>query len=126
MTWRMNMAEKVSSSASRLSPVFKNGYVDIELFAGAGGLSLGLAAAGLAPDHLYELDKHCCSTLRHNTQSPNPLIVGEIHQCSINGLRCEYRCECGFNCTGRGDIWDHAQECGRETRRQYIQTELPL
>lgn len=46
--------------------------------------------------------------------------------CSINGLRCEYRCECGFNCTGRGDIWDHAQECGRETRRQYIQTELPL
>lgn len=77
---------KVSSSASRLSPVFKNGYVDIELFAGAGGLSLGLAAAGLAPDHLYELDKHCCSTLRHNTQSPNPLIVGEIHQEDVSGV----------------------------------------
>ena len=59
---------------------WKNGYVDVELFAGAGGLSLGLAAAGIPPDHLYELDKHCCSTLRHNAQQTNPSIVGEIHQ----------------------------------------------
>jgi DNA (cytosine-5)-methyltransferase 1 len=64
----------------------ENENVDIELFAGAGGLSLGLAAAGLAPDHLYELDKHCCSTLRHNAQGPNPLIVGEIHQEDVSAV----------------------------------------
>lgn len=46
--------------------------------------------------------------------------------CSINGLWREYRCECGFVCTSPGDIWDHAQACGRETRRQYRQVEMPL
>jgi DNA (cytosine-5)-methyltransferase 1 len=64
--------------------VFKNGYIDIELFAGAGGLSLGLAAAGLAPDHLFELDQHCCATLRHNARGPSPFIVGEVHQKDVS------------------------------------------
>lgn len=47
-------------------------------------------------------------------------------ECSITGLRREYKCECGFTCAGPGDIWDHAQTCGQETRRQYVQMELPL
>lgn len=58
----------------------KNGSIDIELFAGAGGLTLGLAAAGLPPDHLFELDKHCCATLRHNAQGATPRITGQVHQ----------------------------------------------
>jgi DNA (cytosine-5)-methyltransferase 1 len=40
--------------------------VDIDLFAGAGGLALGLKAAGFSPVHLYEKDDHACETLKHN------------------------------------------------------------
>ena len=55
-------------------------YIDIELFAGAGGLTLGLADVGLGPDHVFELDKHCCATLRHNSRGSNPRITAQIHQ----------------------------------------------
>lgn len=66
---------------SQLSlPLAKGHQIDIELFAGAGGLTLGLTEAGLSPDHLFELDKHCCGTLRHNSRGANPRIVGQIHQ----------------------------------------------
>lgn len=58
----------------------KNGVIDVELFAGAGGLTLGLAAAGLAPDHLFEQNKHCCNTLRFNSTGPTPHITGDIHE----------------------------------------------
>lgn len=55
-------------------------FVDVELFAGAGGMSLGLTAAGLPSDHLFEWNKHCCATLRHNAEGDDPLIAGQIHQ----------------------------------------------
>lgn len=54
--------------------------IDVELFAGAGGLTLGLAAAGMPPDHLFELNKHCCATLRRNALGGHPHITGVIHQ----------------------------------------------
>jgi len=57
----------------------KNGHVDIELFAGSGGMTLGLAREGLSPDHLFELDKHCCETLKHNAKGANPSVTGEVH-----------------------------------------------
>jgi DNA (cytosine-5)-methyltransferase 1 len=38
----------------------------IELFAGAGGLALGLEAAGFSTRALVEIDQYCCKTLRHN------------------------------------------------------------
>jgi DNA (cytosine-5)-methyltransferase 1 len=57
--------------------------IDVELFAGAGGLTLGLAAAGLAPDHLFEQNKHCCNTLRLNSSGPTPHITGQIHEDDI-------------------------------------------
>ncbi|MFZ0770176.1 MAG: DNA cytosine methyltransferase [Candidatus Sulfotelmatobacter sp.] len=40
--------------------------LDIDLFAGAGGLALGLNHAGFSPLLVYERDKHACETLRHN------------------------------------------------------------
>ena len=67
-------------SIARPSPVASKQHIDIELFAGAGGLTLGLTNAGLSPDHLFELDEHCCATLRHNSGGSNPRITAEIHQ----------------------------------------------
>jgi len=58
----------------------KNGFADVELFAGAGGLTLGLAAAGLGPDHLFEQNKHCCNTLRKNAGGSRPRILGQIYE----------------------------------------------
>ena len=39
----------------------------IELFAGAGGLGIGLHRAGFTPLEVVEWDKWCCDTLRENT-----------------------------------------------------------
>ncbi len=58
----------------------KGNLVDLELFAGAGGLTLGLSAAGMPPDHLFEMNKHCRATLRRNAQGEHPRITGVIHQ----------------------------------------------
>lgn len=38
----------------------------IELFAGAGGLGIGLAQAGFKPSAVVEFDRWCCDTLRDN------------------------------------------------------------
>lgn len=54
-------------------------YVDLELYAGAGGLALGLSAAGMPPHHLYELDPVCIETLKHNSQGDEALVSGRIH-----------------------------------------------
>lgn len=43
----------------------------LELFAGAGGLALGLEKAGLSTDTLIEMDKKCCNTLKHNRSKWN-------------------------------------------------------
>src|SRR4051812_32769260 len=38
----------------------------IELFAGGGGLGIGLHLAGFHPVKVIERDKHCCATIRKN------------------------------------------------------------
>jgi DNA (cytosine-5)-methyltransferase 1 len=38
----------------------------IELFAGAGGLGLGVSRAGFSPEAVVERDRWCCDTLREN------------------------------------------------------------
>ncbi len=38
----------------------------IELFAGAGGLGMGLHAAGFEPVNVIEWDRYCCDTIREN------------------------------------------------------------
>jgi DNA (cytosine-5)-methyltransferase 1 len=52
-------------------------YKLIELFAGAGGLALGMEKAGFESVLLNEIDKHACSTLRKNRQEWN-VIEGDV------------------------------------------------
>jgi len=44
----------------------KDEVTSIEVFAGAGGLALGLEKAGIKTVQLVEIDKFCCETLRQN------------------------------------------------------------
>lgn len=46
----------------------------IELFAGAGGLGIGVSRAGFHPALIVEWDKWCCDTLRENRVHPWPAI----------------------------------------------------
>lgn len=52
-------------------------FSSIELFAGAGGLALGLERAGFNAILLNEIDKYACATLRHNRKNWN-VVEGSI------------------------------------------------
>lgn len=54
-------------------------YKCIELFAGAGGLALGLEQAGFKTEMLNEIDKSACATLMYNRPNWN-VIEGDITQ----------------------------------------------
>lgn len=57
-------------------------YKVLELFAGAGGLAIGLEQAGLECIALNEMDKSACATLRHNR--PNwKVLEGDIKDYSF-------------------------------------------
>ena len=66
----------------------KKAYSVIELFAGAGGLALGLENAGLKEKMLVEIDKHCVSTLHENR--PHWKVVAEdIKNVSFKGISAD-------------------------------------
>lgn len=53
----------------------------IELFAGAGGIALGTAAAGFKHEAVYELNRNACDTIRKNKSLGSidwPLISGDV------------------------------------------------
>lgn len=52
-------------------------FTVLELFAGAGGMALGLEKAGLSAVMLNEIDKHACNTLRLNRPKWN-VIEGDV------------------------------------------------
>lgn len=54
-------------------------YKLIELFAGTGGLAIGMEKAGFESVLLNEIDKHACNTLRKNRPSWN-VVEGNISQ----------------------------------------------
>lgn len=61
-------------------------YTSIELFAGAGGLALGMSKAGFKHVLLSEIDHNACSTLMRNR--PNWHVAeGDIHQLDFTKYR---------------------------------------
>ena len=60
-----------------------NEYKVLELFAGAGGLAVGMEKAGLKCVALNEIDKHACETLRKNRPKWN-VLEGDIKDFSFS------------------------------------------
>ncbi len=64
----------------------------IEMFAGAGGLGMGVSRAGFSPIAVIERDTYCCDTIRENQRrklaplAKWPLIQGDIRQFKFNEL----------------------------------------
>lgn len=63
-------------------------FVDLDLFAGAGGLALGLRAARFSHVHLYEKDDYACETLKHNIGTKGTLDA-TIHQGKVEDVHWE-------------------------------------
>ncbi len=65
----------------------------VELFAGAGGLALGISNAGFSHEMVIERDKHACETIRHNKRrrvvpvSRWPLHEGDVRKFDYTTLR---------------------------------------
>ena len=61
-------------------------FTSVELFAGAGGLALGMHMAGFRHVLLNEMDAMACQTLRRNHPEWN-VLEGDIHQVDFTPLR---------------------------------------
>lgn len=61
-------------------------YTSVELFAGAGGLALGMHMAGFRHVLLNEMDTMACKTLRKNHPEWN-VLEGDIHQVDFTPLK---------------------------------------
>jgi DNA (cytosine-5)-methyltransferase 1 len=48
----------------------------VELFAGAGGLGMGVSRAGFKPEIIVELDRYCCDTIKENKAAGHSIIKG--------------------------------------------------
>lgn len=83
-------------------------FSSIELFAGAGGLALGLEKAGFQAALLNEWDKHACATLRHNRPEWN-VLEGDVceidftpYRGKIDLLSGGFPCQ-AFSYAGKGE-----------------------
>jgi DNA (cytosine-5)-methyltransferase 1 len=63
-------------------------YESIELFAGAGGLALGLENSGIKHNLLVEVDKDCVETLRNNRPQWN-VKHADIKDVSFEGMKAD-------------------------------------
>ena len=108
----------------------------VELFAGAGGLGLGISKAGFRPEAIVEWDRWCCDTLRQNRSRqislvahwPEP-IQGDVREVSFVKWRDRVDLVSGgppcqpFSIGGRHkgyddrrDMWPEAVRAVREIR----------
>ena len=68
------------------SKTCNNIYTVLELFAGAGGMALGLEKAGLKSVLLNEIDSHACKTLRKNRPERN-VVEGDVSKVDFTPYR---------------------------------------
>lgn len=63
-------------------------FHSVELFAGAGGLGLGLHRAGFAPKKVIEFNKWCCDSLRVNAKeiSRPEIVEGDVRRVNFFDL----------------------------------------
>lgn len=66
----------------------KEKFTVVELFAGAGGLALGLHNAGLKATHLIEIDKNCCDTMKKNKPEWN-VICQDVSKFDFKGIKAD-------------------------------------
>lgn len=111
-------------------------YTDIELFAGAGGLALGLEQAGFNGLAYVEMNNDACSTLRMNRPDWN-VIEGDVHDIDFTeydgkvdlvsgGFPCQ-----AFSMAGkrlgfgdiRGTLFAEVIRCASETHPKIIMME---
>lgn len=64
----------------------KRPYTSVELFAGGGGLALGMHKAGFKPILLNELEKDACATLKKNMPEWN-VVQGDIHDVDFTSYK---------------------------------------
>lgn len=108
----------------------------IELFAGAGGLGMGISKAGFRPAQIVEWDRWCCDTIRENRRAktggighwPEP-IEGDVRQLDFRAHEGRIDLVSGgppcqpFSLGGKHrahadtrDMWPEAVRVVRETR----------
>ena len=62
----------------------------VELFAGAGGLAMGIHLAGFEPQAVVEWDKWACDTIRENGARGYPLVAGwNVHEGDVRNFDWE-------------------------------------
>lgn len=108
----------------------------IELFAGAGGLGMGLCQSGFQPTRVIEWDRWCCDTVRENRrEGVNPValwpepIEGDVRQVDFRSLEGKVDLVSGgppcqpFSLGGKHrahadhrDMWGEAVRVVRETK----------
>mgnify|MGYP003387029292 CR=1 FL=1 len=108
----------------------------VELFAGAGGLGMGISQAGFHPAEIIEWDRWCCDTINRNRENgvapvaawPKP-IHGDVKQHSFESWHGQVDLVSGgppcqpFSVGGKHmafedsrDLWPHAVRAIREIR----------
>lgn len=80
------MIESKWEEESKTKPI--RPFHSVELFAGAGGLAIGLEQAGFDHILLNEFDKYACETLRTNRPNWN-VIEGDIHNVDFTPFKGE-------------------------------------
>lgn len=111
----------------------KREYTSIELFAGAGGLALGMEQAGFKHIMLNEHDKYACATLKRNRPLWN-VIKNDIHKLdfkkyanSVDLLTGGFPCQafshagnrCGFE-DARGTLFFELARAIREAKPKIV------
>ncbi len=124
----IDFTSKKESNSKTIVPVGISKYSAIELFAGAGGLALGLEQAGIETVLHVDNDKYCCETLSKNRPNWNVICsdVSKIdfkpYKGKVNIITGGFPCQAfsyagkklGFEDT-RGTLFYEFARCVKET-----------